>query len=444
MNIRVSQNGDGDFKSINEAIASSSPGARIHISTGVYDEALVFTNPIFLVGDADGLVVLRHPEFCAIKVENTEVILENLAIMLTEGRRSIETRDARLQLRGCAFVSDRVDLAQTKSMSTFMADGKARAATSLWDKDGDFKGVKNTQQPPTDSFEKIVNSSNIRFCNSTITVAGSYAVGATIGMNGGSLTVEGTAFVTTQLTLINKAESCIDKSLLFASIVICNNSSLRVSGTSHLAIGFAGFLCNTAIVEMQECRLEGIMDADNVGIRVKGESDVKIAKTEISRCGDAIRAGVQNRYPERFDGTVRLDECSIVNNRNGVDVNAANSNGEYPNNACAIIENSTVSNNAGTGLRFQGGTYKRKLSIWLSKSEISHNRGRGIYIDHNVRGKIVDCKVIENGDPKSPFPALENLFCLPPTWRLTNVERCEGIGESKLTKAVHAVRWFTR
>lgn len=79
--IVVSQTGDGDFKSISKAVEAAEPGSTIYIKSGFYEEAIVVSKPLSLIGDPNGLAVITNSNFALLTVLSTELKMAHLALV---------------------------------------------------------------------------------------------------------------------------------------------------------------------------------------------------------------------------------------------------------------------------------------------------------------------------------------------------------------------------
>ena len=96
--IIVSQTGNGDFKSITKAVEHAKPGAIIKIKSGFYEEAVVISKPLALVGDPEGLVVIANSDFAALTVKSTELKLAYLALVSGLQTPAIDIRASKVEL----------------------------------------------------------------------------------------------------------------------------------------------------------------------------------------------------------------------------------------------------------------------------------------------------------------------------------------------------------
>ena len=96
----VSQTGRGDFKSIAKAIAAAPAGATIKIDSGFYEEALVVSKPLTLIGDPNGLAVVTNSDFALLTVKSTELKVQNLAMVAGLRLPSIDIQAAILEFQG--------------------------------------------------------------------------------------------------------------------------------------------------------------------------------------------------------------------------------------------------------------------------------------------------------------------------------------------------------
>ncbi|MEI6349504.1 MAG: hypothetical protein WCP06_00185 [Verrucomicrobiota bacterium] len=97
--IVVSQTGNGDFKSIAKAVEHAKPGATIRIKSGFYEEAVVISKPLALLGDPEGLVVLAHSDFASFTVKSTELKIAHLALVSGLQSPSLDIRASKVELK---------------------------------------------------------------------------------------------------------------------------------------------------------------------------------------------------------------------------------------------------------------------------------------------------------------------------------------------------------
>ena len=97
--IVVSQTGNGDYKSIAKAVERAWPGATIKIKSGYYEEALVISKPLSLIGDPEGLVIITNSDFSLLTVSSTELKLAHLALVSGLQMPSLDIRASTVDFR---------------------------------------------------------------------------------------------------------------------------------------------------------------------------------------------------------------------------------------------------------------------------------------------------------------------------------------------------------
>jgi parallel beta-helix repeat protein len=108
----VSQQGDGQFQTITEALAQAAPGGRVRVRPGVYAEELVLTKPVELIGSGpvDQVVVEGREDPC-LTMDTDSALVRGLTFRGRAGAAggeafAVDIPRSRLILENCAVTSD--------------------------------------------------------------------------------------------------------------------------------------------------------------------------------------------------------------------------------------------------------------------------------------------------------------------------------------------------
>ena len=225
----VSPEGRGTHRTITEAIASASPGDTIRIQSGVYEEVLILEKPVTLIGDGDGFVLIHHPNFTAIKVRQTEVVLENIALGACEAQISLAADGAKVRLSNCVVAPTRQLREMRASITTVISQSKA---TSV--------------EPPVSAAEKESVLNAISLMNGAVVAfEGSVFSNVQTDAINSQMAVKNCALVTSQILVHEKALLSVDEcrfdcgelspvidSWAESKVILCHAQFLGIAGTA--------------------------------------------------------------------------------------------------------------------------------------------------------------------------------------------------------------------
>lgn len=110
--IIVSQDGSGNFISINQAVRAAASGARILVRPGLYEESLTIDKQIEIVGDgAFNTIVLISRNSSCISMQTDRAIVRNLTVQCAAGNADIKAfavdiTHGEVTLQNCDIVSN--------------------------------------------------------------------------------------------------------------------------------------------------------------------------------------------------------------------------------------------------------------------------------------------------------------------------------------------------
>ncbi len=103
----VSQQGDGDYTTINEAIANAEPGTRIYIRPGTYTEGIILTKSLEIIGDgATDEVIVESIGLQCLQMRTDYARVRGLTLRERAGPIAIDIPQGRLIMEECDISSD--------------------------------------------------------------------------------------------------------------------------------------------------------------------------------------------------------------------------------------------------------------------------------------------------------------------------------------------------
>ncbi len=95
-----------DYKTIGEAIMAANPGDEILVRPGLYQESLLVTKPLEIVGDGDrGDIVIRAADGSVITFRTTRGRISNLTLQQVGKKDCVDISMGRLDLENCDITS---------------------------------------------------------------------------------------------------------------------------------------------------------------------------------------------------------------------------------------------------------------------------------------------------------------------------------------------------
>jgi len=394
MNLTVSKAGNGDFKTINEALVAAVPGARIQIKAGVYEEPLIITKPVSLIGDKESLVVIHHPDFTAMKIENTQVILQDLAIGTSLSRGCMDAAGSSIEMRNCAVApTDVLSNQPEMSLNAFIAKGKECAASDPLSKN-DL--VKDVTFDPHNAFGVLVltGKSSVSFSNgflhsaSVNTVDDSEFIANGCGFYSSPLSIRGN-----RGAVLDHCAFCCDPRSHFplSWLVRVQDSSATIRSSSFFGGTKEGILCEGSAVTIDDCTILGFWkphsENKSTGVAAVGELNLAITNSKIGRFTMGI-----NPYAS-VSGDLKVMACTISDNSEGFDGSSYESQKRF----LVTFHKCTISNN-GCGCHFWG---KGRHSHFAMKGcKILGNKGvgtggGGVRVS-GWKGDIYECEFSDN------------------------------------------------
>ena len=248
---RVCSDGTGTHRTITEAIGAASPGDTIKIQTGVYEEVLIFEKPVTLLGDADGFVLIHHPKFTAIKVHQTEVIFENLALGACNTQISLAADSAKLSLKNCVVAATEQLRGLRASITT--ATSQSQAASGQ-------PPVISSAERGTPNTISLVNGASVEF-------EGSVFTNVQINTSGSQMGVKNCTFVTSQIFVHDKAFLSVEQcrficGTLSPAISAFAESKITLSHVQFLGIAGTAIQCSVAALAADDCEFHGTFSTD--------------------------------------------------------------------------------------------------------------------------------------------------------------------------------------
>ena len=328
----VSKTGNGDFATISEAIAASLPGASILIDAGVYEEALIITKPISLVGQKGGLVIIHHPTFTAVKINDTQVVLKDLAIGIQTNRLTLSFASSRAEIANCIIAPIITLLGE--------ANGTLPAFNSIDSlKEQAQQRLKNLDNPPqSGATPSTPNQSGQVYNEQTILITSSSSVvfsdclldRVQLSCSNSQLKLEtstilSSAVVLREQSIFDLIQSNVRFNVHGTAMFACQNSTCRFVGSTLSGIRTTGIHCESSEVTVTETRIDGtytlgddLADESNAfyrynptGIKFVGASTMETDKSVISR----FRNGIVTTHSSGF---LSIKKTQIIDNYTGV------------------------------------------------------------------------------------------------------------------------------
>ena len=399
--IIVSPDGRGTHRTITEAISSASPGETIEIRSGVYEEVLVLDRPVKLLGDPDGFVVIHHPKYTPIKVRQTEVALENLALGVGGVQDSLEADKALLCFTKC-LVAPTSELIGWKASIT-SALSEMQGGSARWSNDVSRKGGP-----------KAIAVKN----GTSLTMLKSVLANVTVSAVSSQLKVDRCVLLRSELNVGTEAmlvctETRFDCGDLSGTVNIQERSQAILSGLQFDAIKWTAIVCDNSKLDVTGCAFQGTSAQYSCGVYANMQSCAALRHVKIHNCKTGINGGNQGSLQiedslitgadfgilvcdQSGDYRLGIQRTKLDNNREGVVLTALT-----PLNNYAIIEDCEVCGN----------------EVGLSVS------GWG--------GRVWRCNFERN--------STSNISATP-FFLLKSVQDCKGFGESTPFKIAQAVR----
>lgn len=349
----VDKSGKGDFQSIQEAIDAAN-GEVIIVKSGVYDESLVISRVVELIGDGKpGDVVITNSVGNCITFAGTLAVIKNFTLRQLTKKYCIEVTLGRLQIESCNI--------------------SAKEGVGIVIRDGADPRVRWCQIH--DNRTGVVVSSNALGSLEESKIHNNF-VGMEV-FKGGSPTMR-------------KCEVYDNRTGIFV-----RDSGLGLFEDNYVYSNRSGFF-----IQDSQPMLRGneIHDISNNAIRIQNKSNVVIERNQIVRATSCISVADESRVILRDNVIDNASASGVIANSGSIvelDGNRIRGHSYFgilvSEGARAIARHNLISGCNGSGI-----VLSSALRVTIEENKIVKNRNWGIKLEGTTKASVLRNKIMQN------------------------------------------------